>query len=269
MKAQSRLTSYHTHTRWSDGSDTLPPYVEAARRHGLDELGVSDHYTLSPHGATPSWSMQPERLAEYVGDIRDEAGTTHGLAIRLGLEADFFPETVEDLRARLVGQPFDYVIGSVHFIDRFPIDKDVSDWAGLPPGERDDVWRRYWQRVRALAESRVFDVVAHLDLPKKFGYRPTVHLAGEAGSALDAIASAGMAIELNTAGWDKPAAEAYPSPELLHAARKRGIPLLITADAHAPGELTRHFGAARALARAAGYTTLVRCEGRRCIPVPL
>ena len=48
-----------------------------------------------------------------------------------------------------------------------------------------------------MAESGVFDFAAHLDLPKKFGFKPAANLSAESSAALDAIAAAGMAIEIN------------------------------------------------------------------------
>src|SRR5262249_54814549 len=104
---------------------------------------------------------------------------------------------------------------------------------------------------------------------KKFGHRPTADLDNEESAALDAIAAAGMAIEINTAGWNLPAREAYPSLRLLRAARQRRIPLLINSDAHRPEHLTWEFDRARALARDAGYTELSRYAGRRRFAVPL
>jgi histidinol-phosphatase (PHP family) len=157
----------------------------------------------------------------------------------------------------------------VHFADSFPIDGGGADWVGLTADEVNEKWRVYWQRMRQLAESSVYDFVGHIDLPKKFGYRHTADLVELESAALDAIADADMAIEINTAGWSMPAQEAYPSPRLLREARLRDIPLLINADAHFPEFLTRHFERARALAREAGYTELVRYERRERFPVPL
>ena len=135
--------------------------------------------------------------------------------------------------------------------------------------EGNDVWRLYWERIGQMARSGVYDFAAHLDLPKKFGFRPTIDLTENALAALDALASADMAIEINTAGWSLPAQEAYPAFNLLHAARERAIPLLINADAHRPEHLTRDFDRARDLARRAGYTELVRYEARRRFAVPM
>jgi histidinol-phosphatase (PHP family) len=263
------LTSYHNHTKWSDGAPTLAAQIQAAKAVGLDELGISDHYVLYPGGEEVEWSLPLDLLGDYVLELRAAAAETRGLVLRLGIEADYFPETVEALRERLEPYPWDYVIGSVHYVDAFPIDESSAHWDALSEGERNAVWKGYWQRVVGLARSGVYDFVGHLDLPKKFGHRPTVDLTEDAAAALDAIAEADMAIEINTAGWSLPANEAYPSLELLQEARGRGIPLLINADAHFPEFLTRDFDRARELARAAGYQEVVRYERRKRFPVPL
>ena len=262
--------SYHNHTLWSDGDRSIEAMVERARAIGLDEIGISDHLVLRPSGLAASWSMPRGRLPGYVSRVleaREKTGSTP--AVRLGIEVDFFPETVEESRKVLARHPFDVVIGSVHYLDGFPVDEDRRFWDALPPGELDGKWRLYWMRVRQMAESRAFDIAAHLDLPKKFGHRPAADLRPEVEAALDALAAAGMAIEINTSGWSLPAGEAYPAPEILRAARLREIPLLIGADAHRPEHLVRDFGRARALAREAGYAELVRYEKRSKIPEPL
>jgi histidinol-phosphatase (PHP family) len=248
---------------------TVAEIVEAARQAGLDELGISDHYVLFPGGAPCEWSMAPDKLGEYVAEVR-EAAAQHGApVIRLGVEADYFPETVETARAELARHSFDYVIGSVHYVGGFPVDAHRRYWDALSEEERNETWRVYWQRIREMAQSGVFDIAAHLDLPKKYGYRPTADFKAGALAALDAIAAAGMAIEINTAGWSLPAQEAYPSPDLLRAARARDVPLLINADAHRADHLARHFDRARALAREAGYKELVRYERRQRFAMPL
>lgn len=263
------LTSYHNHTTWSDGAPTLAAQIQAARQFGLDELGISDHYVLYPGGVQVDWTLPLDQLGDYVLQLRAAAAETRDLRLRIGLEADYFPETIEELRGALEPYPWDYLIGSVHYVDGFPIDEDAAHWEALSPAERNEVWRGYWVRIAGLAHSGVFDFVGHLDLPKKFGHRPTVDLGTEAAAALDAIAAAGMAIEINTAGWSLPAAEGYPSLELLREARRRDIPLLINADAHFPEFLVRDFDRARDLARSAGYTELVRYDRRKRYPVPL
>lgn len=85
----------------------------------------------------------------------------------------------------------------------------------------------------------------------------------EAVAALDAMAAADVAIEINTSGWDKPVREAYPSLHYLREAKRRGIPLVISADAHGPDHIARHLDRARQLARSAGYGQTVCFNGRK------
>jgi histidinol-phosphatase (PHP family) len=261
------LINYHNHTCWSDGRATLEEMIAGARAAGLAEFGISDHYAPFPDGREVEWALPPAFLPEYVGRVlAAKEAEASGLVIRLGVEIDFFPETIETAKETLAQYPFDYLIGSVHFVKPgsrfFPIDFDASYWEALSPEEVNTIWRLYWQAIKALAESDCCDFIGHLDLPKKYGYLPTVDLTAEANAALDAIAVAGLAIEINTAGWHKPINEAYPSPALLRAARARDIPLLINADAHTPADTAADYPRARALAREAGYAELVRFEGR-------
>jgi histidinol-phosphatase (PHP family) len=264
-------TSYHVHSRWSDGKSEIPALLEAARAAELDEIGISDHYTLAPGGATVSWSMPLDRLAEYVAEVHAAAARAGaGLIVRCGIEADYFPEQEAALRELLAAQPFDYVIGSVHFVDGFAVDGNPAHWEVLGPAERETVFRGYWERISGLARSRLADIVGHIDLTKKFGVRPAIDLSREIDAALDAVAAAGMAVEVNTAGWHTASREAYPEPALLRACRERGIPTLINADAHAPAFLTRDFDRAVELARSAGYTEVARFarRQRRAHPLP-
>ncbi len=255
-------TSYHNHTRWSDGSATVAETVAAAAAAGLGEVGVSDHFMLHPAGARYDWRLTAERLDEYVADVRAAADGA-ALPVRLGIEADYFPETVDAVERLLRARPFDYVIGSVHIVAGIGGDGDFGAWSTLAPAALEPAWRLYWEHVRALAESRVFDIAAHLDLPKRFAGPMPDAVRPAALGALDALAAAGMTLEVNTSGAYLPHAEAYPSLDLLRAARERAIPVMINADAHRPEHLARGLDEGERLARAAGYTSFARVTGPR------
>ena len=262
------LTSYHNHTDWSDGDCTLKEQIAGAHLAGLDELGISDHYVAHPT-LEVEWSMPMDALPDYVRSLQDASAQLRELRLRIGVEADYFPESVEMLRERLATLPLDYVIGSVHYVGDFAVDSESADWDALSIEERNETCRTYWRLIAEMARTGLYDIAAHLDLTKKFGHRPTVDLTAEIDAALDAIAGAGMAVEINTAGWSLPAKEAYPSLEILKAARRREIPLVINADAHRPSHLTRDFARARELAREAGYSEVVRFDRRKRCTIPL
>jgi histidinol-phosphatase (PHP family) len=262
-------TSYHNHTIWSDGASTVEEMIDGARRAGLKELGISDHFALAPEGRRLSWAMAPESLEAYVAHVQRAMAATDDLTIRLGLEVDYFPETIERIKKHLSLYPFDYLIASVHFVDDFPLDLDAQPWEELSQDFRNRIWRCYWRYLGNAAQSGFFDIIGHFDLPKKFKFYPSVDLTEDALAALDAIAAANMAIEINCSGWDKPVQEAYPSPFYLQEANRRKIPLIISTDAHSSGDVARNFDRARELAVSAGYTELLRFEHRKRISYSL
>jgi len=283
------IATYHNHSKWSDGKATTPEIIASAAKQGIQELGISDHWLRHPFAGQQSWAMETERLSDYVNEIlslRSEAKSQAGIGLRLGLEVDWFPDHGLPLRTELRKFPFDYLIGSVHEVSvpdfgprgghgRFVIDMSPEAWKKITPDERNAMHRQYWLTMKTLAQGGVFDIVAHMDLPKKFGYYATVDLSREIGDALDAIAAAKtdsggrLVVEVNTAGWHKPCADAYPTLDILKQCRRREIPVTINADAHQPEHLLRDFDKARARLIDAGYTQIARFAQRETRFEPL
>lgn len=256
--------SYHVHSQWSDGRSSLAELATVARATALAEWGTSDHIVLRPDGIRLKWSMDPARLPAYVEAVRAlQADAPPRQPVRLGLELDYFPGGEKALAELLADYSFDYLMGSVHFVDGLNVDSDLEQWKGLSPAGVNDVWRGYWARIAGLARSGFFTFVGHLDLPKIHAIYPTADLHAEADRALDEVARAGMAVEVNTSGWGRACGEAYPSLDLLRACHSRGIPALVSADAHVADHLTRDLDRGIRWLRAAGYREVVRIEGRR------
>jgi histidinol-phosphatase (PHP family) len=263
-------TSYHVHSTWSDGSSTLEQYQEAASGSGLAEWGISDHIVMRPDGIPVTWSMDPARLPFYVEAVRvqqDQAPASQPL--RLGLELDYFPGQEKFIADLLDGHRFDFIMGSVHYLGDFCIDNNLERWKALSPAGVDDAWRAYFERIAGLARSGLFSFIAHLDLPKAFNFRPTVDLSREIGAALDDVARAGLAVEVNSSGWGRACKEAYPSLDLLGACLSRGIPALVNADAHSSRDLTRGLDRGMEWLKTAGYRHVVRFNDRRTRTVAL
>jgi len=109
----------------------------------------------------------------------------------------------------------------------------------------------------------LFQIIGHADLPKKFGIRPVQDCRPLYETFVAAVAEAGCAIELNTAGLRKDCREIYPCLELLELARSRQVPITFGSDAHAPDEVGLSFSDAVTLARRAGYTEALRFNSRQ------
>ncbi|MBE3596401.1 MAG: histidinol-phosphatase [Hydrogenibacillus sp.] len=269
------LTDYHVHLHESKGLslDWLKVYVEAAQERGIDELGLSEHAYFFDETAgilTHPWAERRRTLkfSDYVALF--EAAEAAGLDVRFGIEMDYIPGKEEAIARFIERYPFDYVIGSVHWI---------GDW-GIDLGEFKDeyarrnieeVYAQYFEQVIRLAESRLFQFVGHLDLVKIFGYRPNDEdfLDRWYERVARSLAQNGTLIEISTAGLRKPVGEIYPSRRLLEKCRAYGVGIVLSSDAHHPDHIGYRYEEAVALAREVGYTEVHVLKNRRVTPVPL
>ena len=258
------LIDYHMHTRLTDGAGEPVEYARVALERGLHEIGCSEHAPLGTRDT--DWTLKEADLATYVGMVREAQRRFPQLTIKLGLEVDFFPGREDWIRHLARLHPWDFFLGSVHFIGDWPIDLSAEKWTGQDVNER---WREYFDLWTQAARTRLFDSLAHPDLPKKFGHRPTIPVTDRYRAALRAVAEADVAIEISTAGLRKPCREIYPGEDFLHLARQLDIPITLGSDAHIPQDTGADFDKAVALARRCGYDRICRFTQRQRELVPL
>lgn len=254
---------YHMHTPLCRHASGQPvEYAAHALTQGLDEIGFTDHSPMR-RDDFDNWRMRLDQLDQYIADVEEARRAHPRLSIRIGLEVDFIPGHEEWIRELAARHPWDYFIGSVHYISNaWDIDnpEKISMWKGRDSFE---VWSEYVERLILAAESRLFEIIGHVDLPKKFGHFPDANATGLYRRFFAAAAASGVAIELNTAGLRKECRSIYPSAEILKMAHERGVPITFGSDAHAPQEVGAAFQQALSQARAAGYTHGCRFEKRR------
>ena len=260
---------YHTHTPLCrHASGTPEQYVAAAIAAGLSEYGISDHAPCRPE-PFDDWRMLQSELPDYFQWItRAKQGAGNEVKIRTGLECEWITGCepwIEELASK---HPWDYLIGSVHYLGDWNFDnpKWLGKWAQT---DVDALWTHYWETYAEMAESGLFDILGHADLVKKFSYIPAGDLDRFYDPVIEAMAANGSVIELNTAGWHKPCAEAYPAPRFLELAASAGIGLVISSDAHTPEDVARDFPKAQQLAKAAGFRETQLFAGRTRSTEPL
>lgn len=261
----------HTHSRWCDGADAIPAMVEAARTFGFVSLGFSGH---ARQGFDPDYSMSADAQAGYFAELRTLQGAPEPGFPRLwaGLEVDALAH--EDLRRADYAEA-DYVVGSAHYL--------CESWEGMPVAVDGDpaLLRRYVDEVYhgdglAMA-SDYFDIevqallrdqppiIGHFDLLRK--YAASLSLFDESDpayrrlalSALERAFPCGGVLEINTGGMARGYLPTpYPTPELLWAWRELGGQITLTSDCHDRRYLAHAFPEAAALARQAGFRTVLR-----------
>ena len=300
------LVDYHMHLeRGPFAREWLDRFLATARERGVAEIGVSEHiYRFNEAQAAygPWWAgadgagdgaggvVEPgegepasgtaafaarwwtgrggQSLGAYSDLLRGAAAA--GLPVRLGLEVDYFPGCEGAIRTVLASAPFDYAIGSVHWLGTWGFDLLGVD--GLWDGhDVDAAYRDYFTMLGRAARSGLFRVMAHPDLIKVMGHRPSPALPIDSlyDEVAAAFAAGGAAVEVSTAGLRKPVGELYPAPALLRACFRRGVPLSLASDAHRPEDVGLDFDQAVALARDCGYREVLTFAGGRARAVPI
>lgn len=281
LASRGVLTDYHLHLqpdgieprseaapRWeADGGHLtrawIGRYVERARSRAVEEIALTDHvhrFREARDWVDNEWwqGEATEDIDAYAEGV--VAAREAGLPVLLGVEMDWLPKRQEEIARFLEGRPFDVVLGSIHWIEELAVDHpDYPAWDHHPP---EAVWSAYLAELVAAAESGLFDVLAHPDLPKVFGSRLPVSMEGDLADAVKAIAATDVAIECSSAGLRKPVNELYPDPDLLAAFREAGVPATLSSDAHAPEDVARDYPTAVAALKGAGYTTITRFRER-------
>ena len=262
------IVDYHMHLRAPDESidhtvEAVERFVELAAERGIDEIGFTEHVYYFEQ-TRQLWSM-PYHLERCAYDIEPYVDAVveakrRGHPVKLGIEVDYEPGLEEETAEVLRPYPWDYVLGSIHFLDGLAIDQEPSLVGSL--GEQAS-WGRYYETLAGAARSGLFDSLAHPDLVKFFGAEIEWDWAAVAGS-LD-----GVALEVSSAGLHKPHGELYPNGSLLAAAKQREMPITLASDAHVPQNVGRDLDRAIEHARAAGYETVTVLEQRKGRQEPL
>jgi histidinol-phosphatase (PHP family) len=277
------LTDYHTHLRPDDPDiasaeryfteANVDRYLEVAAARGISELGFSEHVYRFRQALDvwrhPFWEQYAvddlDAYCEFLLAMRKA-----GRPVKLGLEVDWVPGREDRIAELLEGRPFDYVVGSVHFIAEGALDhEDYDAWGNAAP---DDVWSKYFRTLGEAAASGLYDILAHPDLVKIWGAgRPLPERDPRFfyELALEGIASSAVAVEVSTAGLRKPVGEIYPAPELLELCLAAGNPVALSSDAHEPAHVGHAYESAVELLRALGVERLSVFDARRRSEEPL
>ena len=260
---------YHMHTPLCRHARGEPEeYVRHALKLGFKEIGFSDHAPM-PQDDFDNWRMNADKLDEYVAKIRRVQKDFPQLTIRLALEVDYLPGYEDWIRKLAARHPWDYFIGSVHYVsESWAIDnpEKLSEWKKRDPYE---VWSVYFDWLTRAADSGLFEIIGHADLPKKFGIYPQQDCTALFESFLKTAAKKNVAIELNTAGLRKNCKEIYPSRKIVSLAKDLGVAITFGSDAHAPEEVGMNFKEAIQLARQAGFTHARRFKQRKSETIPI
>ena len=271
---------YHMHFEYGDYDTTwVEGFFAAAKLHGLDEIGVSEHTHTFPEferlyyddlilDASPVGEFQKvwlktnkfkHTLKDYF-DFMAQLRANH--EVKIGIEVCNFKDqsAVTEL---LDAWDFDYRIGSVHFLWGWGFDasKLIDEWQRH---NLRDVWEEYTAQVELMAGSGNYDILGHPFNVRLFRFFPDFDTTPYLERVAVALQKADMVVDVNTGTlYRYPVAEISPYADFMRVAATHDLPIVITSDAHRPEDCGKFYEEASAYVRSFGYKQIARFDKRR------
>jgi histidinol-phosphatase (PHP family) len=240
------LIDYHLHTGVTiDGKMNEKMACEKAVSMGIYEIAFTNHVMLTK----PDYRMPTSLLSDHWEKIQDCQVRYPELKIRIGIEVDYYLDREKEIATivnnyeQILNRPFDLILGSVHEIRGgfFSNKNHAPDF--FKGQDLIALYREYFDLSTRAVQSRIYDIIAHPDLIKKYTYQltPPVSFDKYISSAerfIDSLIDCQVGIEVNTKGLKLPVNETYPSNAFLELylskIKTRGSQTIISlaSDAH-------------------------------------
>ncbi len=238
----------HVHTRLCHHAvGEMDEYVKQAVQQGLRTICFLEHLETEIMYQPTCWLDDADFDGYFTEGQRLKKCYREHIEIRLGVEMGFNPVALDAIRKRLDRFPFERIGLSCHFhlhdgqhlnlLSRRRQSLDRLAELGM-----DAVVATYFEMLLLAVNTMDCDVLCHLDAVLRHlpGITFNDSHAYQITRLLDAIKIKGMALEINTSGFDYRGSP-FPAPWIITEALARNIPLQAGSDAHAPHEVGRYF----------------------------
>lgn len=270
------LVDYHIHTNYTrDAIGTVDEYCKRARELGLNEIAFTNHLIFPKFKSIPGVkqselskiSIKLDQIENHYKEI-ESARKRFDMKIKFGLEIDYLEDYEREIERVINNHPFDYILGSVHFLNGFIIgdrDSTIEFFRG-----RDvlGAYKNYFLGLKKAIESRLFDVMAHPDIIRKYAVQyadiPFEKYRNQIEDVTKALVKNKVGIELNTYGYFHPVNDSYPSIEFLKICKESGVKIVtIGSDAHSPARLGLGLEKGIEKLKSAGYEEITLFNQRK------
>ncbi len=268
----------HVHTDYFHALNTVEEMYEKAIEMGLKYFGFSEHSPL-PEGFSCLLYREGDlyqAFDDYVHDVLKlkerknlDLENKNLPNVLLGVELDFTPSHSFWMDHIIQKYPFDYIIGTIHFVG----EQNIGLWnfESTTLEEKFEFYKKYYEFTAELAKWGKADIVAHPDFVKipsieNFNkWLETKEAMISIENALCEIKKANMVLEISTGGLKKRCKQIHPAPKIMELVAKLDIPISFASDTHSVNTVAYEFDELAKFASSFGYKKHVIFENREPI----
>lgn len=272
---------YHMHFEYGSYElSWVQGFFDSAKARGIAEIGISEH----SHGFVEFQELYDAELIldnSLVGQYQKKWLSRNkfkhslqgyftfmdmlkekGYPVKTGIEICNFKDQAR-VREIIAPYPFDYVIGSVHYLRGWGYDfaEIKAQWQAH---SLEDIYGWYAEEVETLCAGGLYDILGHPFNIRLFKNFPDFSVAPILHRVAKALKDANMAVDINTGTlYRYPVAEISPYPDFLRIARQYDLPCVTSSDAHKPEDCGRYIDLAIDYAKEYGYTEVLTFAKRQ------
>ena len=273
---------YHMHFEYgSYDEDWAKGFFDAAKNRGIDELGITEHSHTFPEfkelyyedlilddsfiGKFQKNWLKKNKFKYTMKEYFDfMAKLKKKYPVKIGIEICNF-QNQDKVKEIIKNYDFDYIIGSVHFLDGWAYDSSEikAEWDNRT---LESIYDCYAGEVEKLAASGLYDVLGHPFNIRLFKYIPQFDVAPYLKRVAKALKKADMTVDINTGTlYRYPIEEISPYPDFMKIAKEENLTIITSSDAHKPEDAGNYIDKAVEYAKSFGFTEIATFENRKKI----
>jgi Histidinol phosphatase and related hydrolases of the PHP family len=237
----------HIHIEKGDYSlDWINEFVKYAIQRGMREIHllehshrfkefkdmynvVADYNDYQNEWLNRKMTLSIEDYKKFIYDVRHEQ---FPISVKFGLEVCYIENTEEMVNNILDDFDWDFITGSVHWIDGWGFDHKKEFWNGK---DVDVQYAKYYKTMKKLIKSGLFTVLAHPDSIKCFGYQPSIEFTDTYTELADLLNEHKMTVEQSAGLYlNYGHKELGMNKRMLDIFKQKGVSILTASDAHVP-----------------------------------
>lgn len=249
------MRDMHIHTEFSCDSDAkMEDYIEKAKTSGIGTICFTDHVDLNINDYGYNY-YSADRFWRQFNEIKNNVDVP--VEILAGIEFGE-PHLYEKNLKELTKYPYDFVIGSIHWIgDMFPCQKVKEQYSAK------EFYTLYWQEVLKTVQTGGFDALGHIDFPKRY-YGEIYYEETVINEIFRNLFDKDLVIEINTSSLRKGHAQTMPGKELLEIYKANGGKYVtIGSDAHVVEDIGADYTTAKSLLEEVGLQEVIYRQRKR------
>ena len=222
-------------------------FIERAQQTGMDEICLLEHsirfkdfhpafkeareYNSYQRKWFDEKAQTARTLDEFKALAQEIRSRNYPVKVSFGLEICWFEQHANLIESLVADGFFDYVIGSVHWIDNWTFNQRKYQWLGK---DFNKIYKRYYELENSLAQSEIFDIIAHPDLIGCHSLYPDYDLSEAYDCLCMNLVKHNVSLEMNTSK------SLGVNSRFLEIAKADGVSFSTGSDAHRPEDVGRN-----------------------------